>query len=234
MEDFIKQRTFEISFAVFRVAALVKNFRIREELENFAVDLLIGNTEVLPVLNSLIKLAEGISEIKPADAKVLYREIGNLESAVRQYSLQAIRQEQDEINQSGNRQSAEESEIEGIFSKPPMVVNPAKPAKQSGKSSNPANGNGNGSGNGNGNIINSAMRQTAILAKIRQLPDCRMKDLIAAFSEISERTLRNDLQRLYEQGMLERAGGGPLTFYRVKNADLMNLEPESFPPVTSA
>lgn len=44
---------------------------------------------------------------------------------------------------------------------------------------------------------------------------CRMKDIIEAFPNVSERTLRYDLERLAEQGIVERVGqSGPATSYR--------------------
>jgi len=66
------------------------------------------------------------------------------------------------------------------------------------------------------------IRQSAILQIIRQSgnpPDgetgCRMKDIIEGFPGVSERTLRYDLERLSEQGLIERVGqGGPATSYR--------------------
>lgn len=185
MRDFIKERAFDIAFAVFRVAALVKNMRIKEKLENAGLKLLLERTtNGLEELEYLVRLGEGLNEIKSIDAKVLYRECGNLDSAMRQSA-------------NGN------AEIEKIFSKPPVLVE------------NEHQENSNGNSNGNGNVVNSAIRQTAMLEKIRQLPDCRMKDLVAAFPEVSERTLRNDIQRLCDTSMIERIGnGGPNSYYK--------------------
>ena len=66
------------------------------------------------------------------------------------------------------------------------------------------------------------IRQSAILQRIRQSGNppggetgCRMKDIIEGFPEVSERTLRYDLERLSEQGLIERVGqSGPATSYR--------------------
>lgn len=66
---------------------------------------------------------------------------------------------------------------------------------------------------------NQAIRQSEIFEKMRQLPDQKMqlKDIIAAFPDVSERTIRYDLQRLCSQGLLERVGpGGPGTHYRIR------------------
>ncbi|MDD5486460.1 MAG: DeoR family transcriptional regulator [Dehalococcoidales bacterium] len=59
-------------------------------------------------------------------------------------------------------------------------------------------------------------RQSAILEFIRQLPNgCRMRDLVIKFPQVSERTLRNDLQSLTDQSLIERVGSqGPFSFFR--------------------
>lgn len=65
--------------------------------------------------------------------------------------------------------------------------------------------------------IGTAIRQSAIIEKVRSLSvrdasgnivGCRMKDLLATFPDVSERTIRNDLQRLLNKGVVERIGGG--------------------------
>ena len=74
------------------------------------------------------------------------------------------------------------------------------------------NGNGNGGG-----IVKSAMRQSAILERIRQNNSCRLKDVQEWLTDVSERTIRYDLQNLIGQGLVERIGnGGPATFYRIR------------------
>ncbi len=66
---------------------------------------------------------------------------------------------------------------------------------------------------------NAAMRKSAIIDIMRQFQNCRIKDLIAAFPGTSERTLRYDLQKFCEEGIIERIGtGGPGTYYQLKSA----------------
>jgi hypothetical protein len=61
----------------------------------------------------------------------------------------------------------------------------------------------------------SPMRQKQIVERIRQMGDCRMKDLQDYFPGVSERTLRYDLQELIGEGTVERHGFGPSVFYRL-------------------
>lgn len=78
----------------------------------------------------------------------------------------------------------------------------------------------------NGIELRQSARHAAIMNKIRQLPDCRMKDMQESFPAVSERTLRYDLEKLTERGLIERVGpGGPATSYRIKiESRTQNLE----------
>lgn len=68
----------------------------------------------------------------------------------------------------------------------------------------------------------SSKRQEAIIDFFRSratssntLPVCRIKDVQDKFSDVSERTLRYDLQKLVEENLLERVGAGPMSAYRL-------------------
>src|SRR3989344_3570299 len=84
------QKAYELSYATFRVAALVRKPDLKERLERQAAiilervasgDLAIG--EPLETLRALIMLSEGIGEIRYVNAKVLLRELGNPERMVK-------------------------------------------------------------------------------------------------------------------------------------------------------
>lgn len=63
----------------------------------------------------------------------------------------------------------------------------------------------------------AADRQARIVAAIRQNPNVRMRDLLAALPGVSERTIRYDLERLVSSGIIMREGiGGPATWYRLR------------------
>jgi len=60
------------------------------------------------------------------------------------------------------------------------------------------------------------MRQLAILNKVKKEDQCQLKDIQRLLPESSERTLRYDLQKLSEDGLIERIGsGGPSSFYKL-------------------
>src|SRR5205807_733369 len=61
------------------------------------------------------------------------------------------------------------------------------------------------------------MRQNAILGRIRQIGNCRIRDIEEILPNSSERTIRYDLQSLVEKNLIERIGtGGPSVYYRVR------------------
>lgn len=70
------------------------------------------------------------------------------------------------------------------------------------------------------NLLNSEIRQKAIFDKIRQLSasseeGCGLRNLIEAFPDVSDRTLRYDLQKLIMQELIVKVGNrGPNTSYR--------------------
>ncbi len=68
-----------------------------------------------------------------------------------------------------------------------------------------------------GNIIKSGMRQIAILDRIRQSGNCRLRDIQEILPDCSERTIRYDLEDLIERNIIERTGnGGPSVSYRIR------------------
>lgn len=124
--EFIKNRSFEIAWAVFRCAVLVKQDNLKKNLEDGAINLVhkyghsdlkndvVKNVFEVEKLTSLIRLAEAIGEIKIVNARVLYRELSNLHNAVKKHEELLIKQVS---------QNPEETVfIESIFSQPPMAM----------------------------------------------------------------------------------------------------------------
>lgn len=177
----------DIAFAVFRVAAIVKNMKLRVALEGGAVDLVNElNAGAVDKLGALVRLAASINEIKPINAEILEKELEALNSTIQSAITESV---------IGND---EDVDLEEVFS----------------ESESATTGNGEKSDKLSPHIVN---RQSAILEFIRQLPNgCRMRDLTARFQEVSERTLRNDLQALLAECLIERVGStqGPFSSFR--------------------
>jgi len=224
--DFAKQKAREISYALIRVAWYVKREDLRSRLEALAVELLENSSRVsadnsldnankalatISVLDGLVRLGHSIYEIEPVNATILVRELDTLNAAIREYGNPAFATEEklpdlenffkaknlEETDEKNKNEPAKETKLNSLDSVVKLESN---------------------------NSINTAIRQSAIVNRIKALPvsmqteneiGCRLKDLLAEFPDVSERTLRYDLQRLCEQGVIERVGnGGPSNYYR--------------------
>ena len=223
MTDFIRQRSFELSYALFQLGRLVKQKDLRGRIEANAVYLLesaeggdaVSLGKAIAVLKKLIILGEGIGEIGYDHSKVINKQFSHLNTAIAEYT--AMRQKSDEKDADVNLDSIFREGIRlpsesSYFDKSSENVSRNQLSIEDGRSINKANGNTASQ--------SSLARQTAIIETIRQCGNefgCRLKDVIAAFPHMSERTLRYDLQRVCEQGMVERVGnGGPFSYYRIK------------------
>ena len=239
--EFIKNRSFEIAWAVFRCANLIKQPALKTELENASVGLvnqLFGQSEQvehLERLEQLVRLAEAVGEISKTNALVLFREIDNFKEIIRQRNS-AIRQEKEES-----------SAIDRIFAKVPMplfnINNSSAIIRQSEKSSakevRQENNltiirQNNSAKNNNSAIIRQDQPQVVrqapvektqdkqggqdlVLKKVKELGKTTTKEILGFFPEISERTIRFYLQGLCEQGLVSRVGTtGPGSYYVVR------------------
>lgn len=234
-KEFINRRSFEIAWAVFRCAFLVSQPRLKEELENRAVEITAfpGEKSRLGSLENLILLAEAVGEIRTLDAKILFRELAGLKKAIDKEE-KIIRQEKEDNSAIGDifaalppaptgRQAVQSADFINesvkIFSNNTektsklkefgkILDNPAKPVNNSAKAVD-------NSANLPNSARNQEVRQNLILKKVAETGSATTKDLLADFPYLSERTIRAYLQRLCEAGLLERVGtSGPGSYYR--------------------
>ena len=233
----------EISFAVFRVAKLIENPKLKKELEESAIELVskcgeipyvpyIPEGETLPYLPyieklvNLVKLAEIVGEVKSVNSTVLLRELEILKSAI----MDSLGKKEDidltdafkkvKVGSTPhNTNVAVDKLLNEIKTLNTEVINTAIDADIVGNEEEPDFAESTATTkplikNEKANI-NIAIRQSAIIAFIRGLPNgCRMRDLLIKFPEVSERTLRNDLQAFNTEGLIERTGKGPFSFFR--------------------
>lgn len=220
----IGQKAHDIAHASFRVAALIKNVELKGSIESAAVALVagyetIGNPllpfttpNVVEKLECLVTLAESIGEIKPVNAAVLKRELGNLQTAI-DFHMNTFKG-----NPNGNENNVD---ITSMFA--PAIkdvkIERLKNLKSEGATRNagfvsqlpkneiasPALRDRNDSNNGDDGI---SVRQMAILRQIRENQFCRLRNIVDAMPNISERTIRNDIQALIGNGHVRRIGGG--------------------------
>lgn len=204
-ERFILTKSYEIAYALFRLAATIKEADFAEKLRTAAGDLLQAVAaedygvagKAAQVVECLVKFGGDVNVIGTANADITLREIYALDAAIAERK---------------NAAKTEEVNVAEIFSKP-----------QSGKNNNSGNEH---SGNNpamdspatihsNEPAIEPTIRQSAILEHIRQSGNCRIKEIQEFLPDTSERTIRYDLQALVERNLVERVGsGGPAVFYR--------------------
>lgn len=221
----------EISFAVFRVCALIDQPVLRAALESAAVNLTvksISSTDEATVsineLEQLVRLSEAIGEIKPLNSKVLVRELSKLRLAIgrpadkiEDVDLEAMFGKGGKID---TAKSVSDQSATPISQSEVHVESKSEPAEII-KFTRPSSLDTNQASN----------RQSAILQFIKGLPNgCRMKDMIERFPSVSERTLRNDLQALISSGSIERFGAiqGPFSYYRIKNRAFSEASTDGF------
>jgi predicted ArsR family transcriptional regulator len=66
-------------------------------------------------------------------------------------------------------------------------------------------------------------RNEIIMQVLNKRTLCHIKDLTGALPNISERTVRYDVQRLVDKGTIERVGtGGPNSFFRLLKKESMS------------
>jgi hypothetical protein len=66
-------------------------------------------------------------------------------------------------------------------------------------------------------VIKSGNRKIAILDKIRQSGNCKLREIQEILPDCSERTIRYDLEELIERNLVERIGsGGPAVSYKIR------------------
>lgn len=215
----LSKKAYEISYAAFRVATASKKRSFMEHLER----------QALSFLASAVR--EDYAVAKEASVAIEYLlRLGGDVGFVNQTNIQSISAEIQVFNaaiaESQKSANPEAIDLSDIFSKMPVSISQnisrhesisedrSTSEEVSGhhRESEVPNSNGNGHA-----VVKSAMRQSAILERIRQNGDCRLKEIQEVLPEASERTIRYDLQNLLEQGLVERIGnGGPATFYRAK------------------
>lgn len=207
---------------------------------------IISALSTIASLDILIRLAHSIYEVEPVNATILVRELNNLNSAIRQFgksdeqlpnleslfSHNAINNPvasainfggqfntEENLVSSGNenldayKSEVAESETSASVTASTAVAESNSPARLSASSFS-----GSKLVQDNNQALNIAMRQASIVDKIKSANGAgkRLKDVLAEFQDVSERTIRYDLQKLCERGVIERVGnGGPATFYRI-------------------
>lgn len=214
---FVNQKAVEICYALVRVAAQIRReslkgsidrlaFKFMEEVTADNFDLAIKTSSSI---GGMLKIGQALYEIEPVNAKVILGELEAVNAEMRQsIGLDGLPNLDRFFNNSATK-SVNRQEF-GNSAKTLADIRPATITQEQDSSGDIGGGNG----------FSATIRQSAILDRIRQSANgqAALKDIIAAFPETSERTMRYDLQKLCSQGQIERIGnGGPASYYTLKN-----------------
>ncbi|MDO8467161.1 MAG: DeoR family transcriptional regulator [bacterium] len=210
---FVNQKSTEICYALLRVAAQIRRQQLKQNLEKLAFRFLEAATsedfdlalKTSSSIDAMLKIGQSLYEIEPVNSKVISGELEAVNAAMRQSLGIDGLPNLDRIFEKANNAASYSAKTFADI-RPSAGLPDSLPVSEN--------------NNGNSNGFSATIRQSAILDKIRQSGNnqAALKDIIAAFPEISERTMRYDLQKLCLQGLIERVGsGGPGSYYSVKN-----------------
>ena len=199
----------EIAFALIRLAGYVRRPSLRKFIENSAYQLIDDlsrqnfESAVLSIqaIRGFALLGKNLYEIEPKNYFLLENELEQLNTAIRQeYGIaESIDMRQFISTKLPIKKAQEKKEV---VDSGEILVNENEI--------------------GNEFVTTEAdysmnERQDRIMSLIASQRKMQLRDFISAFPGVSERTLRYDLKRLFEQGRVVRQGsGGPGSFYVIK------------------
>lgn len=232
----LNSRFRNVSTVVVKVAALTRRVEFRHRLERLAFAMLEEaagrNFEALTatsaVLEELVTLGRAIYEIEPMNAEFLTQELRSLTAFVREsYGVVSPQDVADAWGKPTGKLLADglqNSEYVAVpRGKMPEYKREIESAMLSGNESGKASGKISGNADSD-----PAIRQLKIAETLKAIDrPVQMREIMSAFQGLSERTIRYDLQKLCQQGIVGKAGSGPSTYYKHQGT-------ESRSPVPSA
>ncbi len=229
-ERFILTKAYEVSYALFRLAATMQEKDFAEQLRSSGSALLVHAASEnysdaersLRVMECLVKFGGDVGMIGTPNVDVMTREIFALDAAIAE-RRNAVKT--DEVNVAEIFSKPEIAEHSATLEREPATESEPEPIREPEPARSeffrnaesiepavrqPANND-------------SVIRQSAILERIRQSGNCRLKEIQDILPNTSERTIRYDLQTLLERGLIERIGNaGPSVFYRANTNRSVN------------
>lgn len=228
MNSFITQKSQELSFALLRVAGHIRRFELRRTIERLSYHLLENisyeNPEMslttIAALRNFVTLAKNVYEIETLNARILDRELEHLAAEVRKHAgvdslpdLETLFTQRVEMRQNAAKKNTAKVSVLPDSAPSEVVIPESEVQKE--------------------NVIhneiedrNAAIRRDKLFLMISTAPEKRLalKEIVAAFPDVSERTLRYDLKRLTEQGRIIRQGsGGPSNYYIVSSPSIQGV-----------
>jgi len=209
----IRKQAQQLSLALIKISVSARRIEFRKRLERVAFDLLElsacrdfeGVSSIVTVSKELITFGKIIYEIEPMNAEFLLGECETINKMARDLVGADIEMETPERTLEEIFNKRTENRDEGGIDMEREKKNEYSKKREEKKIIRQ-------SGNG---IENPAMRQSAILEEIGRKSgnSAQVREIMSSFPNISERTLRYDLQKLCKEGVVRRIGNGPSTLY---------------------
>ena len=221
----VARKAFEIAYAFFRLSARMPDEHFAASIRGEATRLMAGaakedheaTAKSAVAIEYFLKLAAEVDLINFSNTEVLLKEIGNLRALMDATPLAEPFPIQ-EVSIANIFSHVSIDREQELFKEKPIVVKtePKEKFVFEGVSPEPSQVDIHGD---NHNQTSGEVRQAAILQRIRQSGNCRIRDIQEILPDCSERTIRYDLQSLMEKNLVERIGnGGPAVFYRIRQA----------------
>ena len=218
MNQLAAKKAYEISYALFRVSGVTKSAELALSFERMGTTLLCAVLdeawdEALSAVDKsvyFLRLGRDVGVIGHANVSVLEHELERFKASVKEF-----RTSSDDLP---------DLNLGSYFSPSASGISIATKRSDSGNAGKSTRQETRPVADSQNIPANQNDRQDLILKTIKNSGNCRAKDLQDSLPNVSERTLRYDLQKLLERRVIERVGGGgPATFYR------MRLEGETAP-----
>ena len=228
----ILKKSFEISYALVRTADAISPDPFARHFKHLGLEILpataLGSGKkalaALRAIEYLVRLAGSTGVVSSRNAEVIAEETNLLVTHINaalgapqadDFDISTVFSPQDAAYDGGGEVVLPSSEMSPEDLTPPVHSDVVLSSEQASMVSHMQETRRKET---HGDIsIRARIRQSAILDRIRQSGNCRMTDLRHVFPDVSERTLRYDLEQLVNNGLIERVGNsGPATSYRAR------------------
>ena len=230
MLDLALRKAQELAFALIKVAGYIRRTELRHRIEKFAYHLIetvsVKDTaaalEAVAALRNFVLLGKNLYEIETNNARILDREMEALEIELTRHAPAA---EPIDVSsyfsvklpvRSKEKNKPEKVQLHPTKAPEEIVIDEAEIGSEEITPGIDTVVDNRASDAAHLHEGSGEAREDKILAMITATESgkLQLRDFIAAFPDVSERTIRYDLKHLADSGKIERQGsGGPSNFY---------------------
>jgi hypothetical protein len=207
VRQMIKRKGRNMSVALIKVSVAARRIAYRRKLENLSFQLIEDiatdnhehTLETLRIVEELVRFGADIYEVEPINAKMVIEGVEELKNLVGRESGIAKPILLEDLMRRNN-----EPITANFQDKIEVAKNTAKVKQENQEEKKTSK--------------KAETRHNEIIEQLRNYGknEIQLKEIIAAFPNYSERTLRYDLKNLCEKGVIEKIGpGGPGTYYKM-------------------